>query len=225
MPSIKSKHGTLTLPCGTGKSLDVSAEAIMKLWEQCKPQGLSLGGMYVYPTVPEVPTAAELALLPPQVRERRRQIIERVVDCMLEILSSSDRWTKGSVARGPGGDPLNPTSGAAEQWCLLGALERSLDLMMGIGNVGIIKIPLYTDYRLVDVRGVPSFERLTFDQYEFAATLETRRFLEAASWEDHGRGIAEWNDLVETTFEDVHLWVKRLFDRIDPAQGGVDAGP
>ena len=42
-----------------------------------------------------------------------------------DLLSDPRRWTQGAMARRTDGEPVDPTSGRAEQWCAVGAINRA----------------------------------------------------------------------------------------------------
>jgi hypothetical protein len=194
----------LDLYCGSGKSLKVTYENMMAGIEISQPaiRFLAAG-----------PTAEELASMPPEARSYRRQTLERAVDGALEILRTSDQWTQEAGARQADGTPCDPRSGYAQKWCIQGAFRRVVDLLH---LDTAFEIPLR---RPPTARFDPEFNPYRLElssSYTLMMAHELQRFIESASCEDHGCGVANWNDLSRTTFEDVRLWLKGLFDRIDP---------
>lgn len=55
-----------------------------------------------------------------------RALVELIVDRMLSLWSSSERWTKDMLARDRRGLLVDPLDRDAISWCLVGAFQRAI---------------------------------------------------------------------------------------------------
>lgn len=122
-----------------------------------------------------------------------KPLVELIVDRMLDIWESADRWTKGSSAIAADGNDVQPDSPYAVGWCATGCQMRAL-----------------LDLRLSDY--LSEFE--TFMNYytkeEFTYTSEGGFSLPKYT------SVVMFNDADDTTFEDVRLFIKCLKDKEIP---------
>lgn len=60
-----------------------------------------------------------------ELRSNAKEVAARIVDRMDRILSSPERWTKGTLARDKNGRRVSCESDDAEKWCILGARYKA----------------------------------------------------------------------------------------------------
>lgn len=117
--------------------------------------------------------------------ERAKPFIRAVIERMLDLLATEENWIKGSVHRREDG---------VDKYCLIGARDQAL-----------------ADLTLSEMQADPEVEKQRRRVIQ-AVTL----FLDSAIHEDKGyRSMPSFNDKADTDFEDIRLWLKSLFDRLD----------
>jgi len=85
MPAGTGKSMILPLPTGMGKSVPLAFEKMMLALVTQRQVWL--------------PSAEELATMPPAAREYRRRVLGQIVDGVLEVLRTSEQWTQQASAR------------------------------------------------------------------------------------------------------------------------------
>jgi hypothetical protein len=120
--------------------------------------------------------------------EAAKPFLRFVIERMLALLESDESWIKGQATA------WNHNA-KREQFCLIGALGRAAaELGLALGNDGFTEL---NTARNKTLRAIEAF---------FAQAVK----------EDTGHtNMPSFNDAPSTTFEDVRLWLKGLFDRLD----------
>ena len=117
--------------------------------------------------------------------EKAKPFIRAVVERMLDLLGSEEHWIKNTEHRNVDG---------VDKYCLIGAQAKAL-----------------ADLTLTTVKSDP-----VVDEQRRRVIKAVEVFLHAALKEDKGfSSMPSFNDNAGTTFEDIRLWLKSLFDRLD----------
>jgi hypothetical protein len=117
--------------------------------------------------------------------EKAKPFIRAVVERMLDLLGSEENWVKGTEHR---------TENGVDKYCLIGAQAKAL-----------------SDLTLTTVKSDP-----IVDEQRRRVIKAVEVFLHAALKEDTGfSSMPSFNDRDGTTYEDIRLWLKSLFDRLD----------
>jgi hypothetical protein len=120
-----------------------------------------------------------------------KPIVDTIIDTMLDVWETAERWTKGTIAKSENGDDVSAESPYATSWCAIGAAHKAM-------------------YHL----GLTAWS----DEFEsFMNYCVQKKMNHAASYKRYSN-IAAFNDDEGTSFEDVKLFIKCMKDEEFPLQ-------
>jgi len=125
-------------------------------------------------------------LVTPEQIEEVKPFIRLVIERMLALMATEANWVKGQSTAWN-------SEAHVEQYCLIGALARATQ-ELGLAVKGHTEL----------------------DAARRRVGEAVQAFLDMAVAEDKGfNSMPSFNDSSETTYEDVRLWLKSLFDKLD----------